>query len=282
MSLFRVLSFSVLFSFSLFDVSAYNVATFETNATRPNLPANRILNSTLKSFKSIQSEKAPEASGDFIDSLSLGLDYLYTDFDDDTQYGSGDVEETVFSLSGLVAENTTLAFSYSHIDYRYTSPSPDFEIEAHGYDLSLHHSLNENYGLGAYTFYQMVDIKNNNSNSFTYGFGGLFTTYHDLDLAVLSTSSSLTLVDYDYGYDTVFLTMADLSRQLNDWCTLGLFASWTDSLRSDPDFDNNYWLLGVEMRFDLDQWNVSIGFESAEDLDDYEGETVKVSVNYLF
>lgn len=258
------------------------MATFETNATRPNLPANRILNSTLKSFKSIQSEKAPEASGDFIDSLSLGLDYLYTDFDDDTQYGSGDVEETVFSLSGLVAENTTLAFSYSHIDYRYTSPSPDFEIEAHGYDLSLHHSLNENYGLGAYTFYQMVDIKNNNSNSFTYGFGGLFTTYHDLDLAVLSTSSSLTLVDYDYGYDTVFLTMADLSRQLNDWCTLGLFASWTDSLRSDPDFDNNYWLLGVEMRFDLDQWNVSIGFESAEDLDDYEGETVKVSVNYLF
>ena len=171
--LFGVLSFSVLFSFSLFIFSAYNVATFETNATRPNLPANRILNSTLKSFKSIQSEKAPEASGDFIDSLSLGLDYLYTDFDDDTQYGSGDVEETIFVIWFGGGKYNSYVQLFSHrLSLHVTITG--FRNKAHGYDLSLHHSLNENYGLGAYTFYQMVDIKNNNSNSFTYSFGASF------------------------------------------------------------------------------------------------------------
>ena len=52
----------------------------ETNATRPNLPASRILNNTLKLARETQAEKEPLNSGDFLDSLSLGIDYKYTSF----------------------------------------------------------------------------------------------------------------------------------------------------------------------------------------------------------
>ena len=279
---FFLLSFVGAGSFYGIEPSSYPYDEFETSATRPNLPANRILNSTLNTARKAQSEKEPVASGDFLDTLNLGIDYIYTDFDDKVFQGDGDVEEAVFSLSGLLSENTLLSFSYSNIAYHYTSPSPDFEIQAHGYDLAIHHSVNENYGFGGYTFYQDIDIQNENSNSFTYGVGGLFTTYHDLDIAVLSTSSSLSWVDFDYGYDSVFLMMVDLSRQLTDWCTVGINASWTDSLRSNNEFDNNYWLLGAELRFNLDNWMLSVGYERTEQLDNYEGDSLSVSLDYFF
>ena len=55
-------------------------------------------------------------------------------------------------------------------------------------------------------------------------------TYHDFGPAALSTSSSLSWLDFNYGYNTVFLVLANLSRYLTDWCSVGMNVSWTDSL----------------------------------------------------
>ena len=92
------------------DVYLGGDSEFETNATRPNLPAKRILNNTLQLAREAQSEKTPVKSSSFIESLGLGLDYIYTAFDDKIIQGEGDVEEVVLIISGMLSEKTLLSF----------------------------------------------------------------------------------------------------------------------------------------------------------------------------
>lgn len=262
---------------------SYDEPQLETDPSRPNQPANRIISNSVRQNNENKKEQAPKTSGDFIDSLSLSTVYTRTSFDDGDSNSSGEVDEFGFYLSGNLGENTTLTLGYTNISYKYGLPDPDSKIHAHGYEAAIHHNLTDNYGIGVYGFYQDIDIDNQNPNTYTYGGGILFTTFHELGPVNLATSHSLTYVDYDTDDDYIYVGLIDVSKSLTDWLTVGVNTSWTDSLSDNAEnSDDNYWTVGADLRFYWDAFSLSVGYEKTLKLSDYRDNTLQVNLTYSF
>jgi hypothetical protein len=255
-----------------------------TDGSKPNLPSGRIIGNSVRNAKNAANDKSPVATGDFFEGLTLGTHYSYTSFYDGNNGidSSGYVDERAFTLSGRLSEDTTLTLGYSRIKYRYGRTSPAIRLLAHGLELSIHHDLNDNYGIGGYGFFQDIDVENS-GDTYSAGGGLLFTTIHDLNFATLSTASTLTYVDYDFDDDYILLFLADLSRDVTDWMSVGVNATWTDSITDNgANSDDNYWTLGAEVRFNYDDLYLSVGYEKTYDLSDYKDNTINVSLTYTF
>ena len=251
----------------------------ETGAVRPTQPASRILRSVTN--RNISNSDDNTSSAGLFEDMSLDYSFVFTDFDDDLLGGSGEVQEHRIGLTSELNEDTSLSLSYSNIQYSYTASSPDAETFAHGLELFIHHDLTENYGVGGYIFYQDVDVERFNGNSYTYGGGFIFTTYHDLDFAYLSTATTVSQVDFDTGDDTVLVLVVDLSRPINDHLEVGIFSSFTDSFES-HDIDSTYWSVGTNLNWFYNEYVFSLAYETTQALDNYEDDTVLVNVNYKF
>ena len=254
-----------------------------TSPTRPNQPSSRIISNSVRNATSEQKEKQPAGSGDFIDSLRLNAYYSRTSFDDGDVNSKGFVDERGFTLIGDLSESTTLSLGYSRIKYRYGKFSPATRMLAHGYEAAIHHNLSDNYGFGGYGFYQEIDIERTNGNTYTYGAGLLFTTFHDLGFTNLSTSSTLTYVDYDTDDDFIFIILADVSKNFTDWFGAGINLSWTDSITDNaPNSDDNYFTAGADLRFYWDSFALSVGYEKSLKISDYRDNTLVINLTYSF
>ncbi len=263
--------------------NACHLKETETSPTRPNQPSGRIISNSVRNAKDDQNNQQPKSSGDFLSSLRLDTQYSRTSFDDDDVNSKGYVDERSISITGDLSEDTTLTLGYSRIKYRYGKLSPATRMLAHGYEMTLHHNLNDNYGIGGYGFYQEVDIERTNGNTHTYGGGALFTTFHDLGAAQLSTASTLTYVNYDTDDDFIFIVYADLSRNFTDWFGAGVNASWIDSLTDNaPNDDDNYFTVGADLRFYWNAFTLKIGYEKTLKLSDYRDNTITVNLTYAF
>jgi len=281
--LLLVLSSSALAFFPPSPPPNYYHEEQETDPSRPNQPANRIISNSVRYGKDKQTEKEPKTSGDFFDGLRLSTVYTRTSFDDHDVNSSGEVDELGFYISGNLGENTTLTLGYTNISYKYTLPSPDTKTHAHGYEAILHHNLSENYGIGVYGFYQDIDIDNQNPNTYSYGGGLLFTTFHELGPVNLATSHTLTYVDYDTNDDYIYVGLIDISKDITDWFGVGVNTSWTDSLSDNAEnSDDNYWTVGADLRFYWESFSLSVGYEKTLKLSDYEDNTLQVSLTYSF
>ena len=249
-----------------------------TDGSRPNLPSGRIIGNAPRNAKDAAKDKTGTSSGDFFESLTLSGHYSRTSFDDSEVNSSGYVDERAFTLSGRLSDSTTISFGYSRIKYRYGWSSPAVRMIAHGYELSLHHDLNENFGVGAYSFVQDIDIERQ-GKSYTAGGGVLVTSYHDLGIAQLTTASSVSYVDYDFDDDFIFVGLVDLSKDITDWMAVAVNTSWTDSITDNADnADGTYWTVGADVRFSWDSFHLDVGYEKTLELSNYKDNTLNISI----
>jgi hypothetical protein len=254
-----------------------------TSPSRPNQPSSRIISNSVRNAKEDQTNQQPQSSGDFLSSLRLDTQYSRTSFNDGDVNSKGYVDERGISISGDLTEDTTLTLGYSRIKYRYGKFTPSTRILAHSYEMALHHNLSDNYGIGGYTFFQDIDIERANGNTYTYGGGALFTTFHDLGVAQFSTASTLTYVNYDTDEDFIVIFYADLSKNFTDWFGAGINASWVDSLTDNaPNEDDNYFTAGADLRFYWKAFTLKVGYEKTLKLSDYRDNTITVNLTYTF
>ena len=258
-------------------------APLVTDGSKPNLPSGRLIGNSVKNARdAAKNGQSAQSSGSFFDDLSAGAHFSLTSFDDGDVDSKGHVDERAITLSGNISESTVLSIGYSRIKYRYGKFSPSNRIIAHGVDAAVHHSLNETFGIGGYAFFQGIDIERQ-GDSYTVGGGINFTSFHDLGFANLATATNLTYVDYDFDDDFIFIALADLSKDVTDWLTVGTSVSWTDSLTDNANnTDDNFWTVGADLRFKWDSIQLNVGWEKTYDLSDYKDNTLNVSLIYTF
>ena len=138
------------------------------------------------------------------------------------------------SLNSTIAENTDLPFEFIASESEASgSIGSEYRGETYGGDLVLIHKLNENYGLGIYTFYQHSDFEAFDTRDYGAGGGMLFSSCHDLDWFEVSTVTTLTKTHYEAGNDTPFNTSIDFTRYWNDRFSTTLRTVFTDSADQD-------------------------------------------------
>ena len=53
-------------------------------------------------------------------------------------------------------------------------------------------------------------------------------------------------------------------------------------LRSNQEIDNNFWILGSEISFFIDNWMLGVGYDRTEQLDNYEADDFSLSIDQTF
>ena len=125
--------------------------------------------------------------------------------------------------------------------------------ETYGGDVMLIHKLNDNYGLGIYTFYQHSDFESFDTRDYGAGAGVLFSSWHALEWLEVSTVTSLTKTYYEAGNDTLFNTSVDFTKYWNDKFSTTLRTMFTDSTDQDTPGDNTYWTVGGSLGYMLSE-----------------------------
>ena len=227
---------------------------------------------------------APDGSGDFgLTNLSLSGGVTLTSFDDTTVGSSGHFREYSLSLSGDLTESDRINIGVSNSRFE-TGGVNSLLARTYGISFAWIHSLNENYGAGAFGLLNSIDIEETNGNTYSYGYGLLFTTSHDLGSSLsLSSVTALAHTDFDTGYDQLLMTSWTLSKAWTDKFSSYLTLGFTDSLKSDPDGDPTYgsWEVGGTYYVN-DNLSLGLGFQRTEFLNNYSDNTLLFNVGWLF
>ena len=226
---------------------------------------------------------APDGSGDFgLTNLSLSGGATFTSFDDTTVGSSGHFREYALSLSGNLTEKDRINIGLSNTRYE-TGGTNSLLARTYGISFAWVHDLTDNYGVGAFGLLNDVDIEEVNGNTYSYGYGLLFTTFHQFEFFDLSSVTALAHTDFDTGYDQLFMSSWTLSKSWSDKFSSYLTLSFTDSLKSDPDGDPTYgaWEVGGTY-FVNDKLSLGVGFQRTEFLNNYSDNTLLLNVGWLF
>ena len=225
----------------------------------------------------------PDGSGDFgLKNLRLNGGLSLTSFDDTNVGSSGHFREYYLSLSGEITDDDTVTFAVSNTRYE-TGSTNGLLARTNGISFSWIHHLNDNYGIGAFGLLNDVDIEETNGNSYSYGYGLLFTTFHSLKYFNVSTATAIAHTDFDTGYDQLFMSSLTLSKPWTDKFSSYLTLTFTDSLKSDPDTDPTYgsWEIGGTYLIN-DKLSLTLGFIRTEFLNNYSDNTLLLNVGYQF
>ena len=225
----------------------------------------------------------PDGSGDFgFDNLRLNGGFTFSSFDDSTAGSSGHFREYSLSLTADLTEVDTLNIGLSSSRYE-TGGSNHILARTQGISLSWIHQLTDNYGVGAFTMLNDVDIEVINGNTYSYGYGLLFTTFHSFKHFNLSSATAIAHTDFDTGYDQFIMSAWTISKQWTDKCGSYITLTFFDSFKDDPDGDPTYgmWEVGGTYLIN-DNLSLSLGFQRTEFLNNYSDNTILLNVGYLF
>ena len=225
----------------------------------------------------------PDGSGDFgFDNLRLNGGFSFSSFDDSTAGSSGHFREYSLTLSADLTETDILNIGLSQTRYE-TGGSNHILARTQGISLSWIHQLTDNYGVGAFAMLNDVDIEEINGNSYSYGYGLLFTTYHSFEFFDLSSATAIAHTDFDTGYDQFIMSAWTVSKQWNDQFGTYLTLTFFDSFKDDPDGDPTYgtWEIGGTYLIN-DNLSLSLGFQRTEFLNNYSDNTLLLNVGYFF
>ena len=245
---------------------------------------NKIIKSTTQGAGNIQSSDEPEGSGDIFESLSISTNVSYSSFTDDVIGSSGHYDSRSISLSTTFGSDFSLGVEYAEDRYNYGRKASIRKTMLRSTTLYSHYTINDNYGLGAYGYYQTVDIEDQNANTYSFGGGVLFTTYHQLYDFNIQTSTSVSWVDYDISEEAVFYSQLNINKDINDWINVGAYISFADSFAEKEDFglDRTYWNGGVSANFFIKDFLISVGYIKTFKLSGYTDNTLNVGVTYTF
>lgn len=252
--------------------------------TAPSSPVAKSLKLTIsKILKSQSSKVKASSSGNWFDDLYAEIDYAYTTFENTAANDSGRSHSKGITFGGQLFQNTDLSFTIGHTDLRQRGVN-DLISESYSYSFSLHHKINDNFGLGAYGFYIDSDLEEIDSHIASVGGGAFISTSHDIgDLFTLSTVNSITYVHTDFLEDDYIYTGAiKVQRSITDSITLGAYAYYTDSVTA-KDYDTSYWTTGIEMNIAFtDSLHGTVSYDKTLSLAEYREETIYFSMLYYF
>jgi hypothetical protein len=200
-----------------------------------------------------------QPAGDWgLDNFSLSGNYDFTSFDNVAS--SGHFRSYSITLTGNVTESDVISLGVSNTRYE-TGGATGILARTNGISTTWIHNLNENYGIGVLGLLNDVDIEEINGNSYSYAYGVIFTTFHDLGAFTLSSATTIAHTEFDTGYDQLFLSAWTASKFWTDSFGSYLTLTVVDSLKSDPDGDPTYgtWELGAIYIFD-ESFSISAGF----------------------
>ena len=226
---------------------------------------------------------APDGSGDFgLENLTLSGGFSFTSFDDSSAGSSGHFRDYSLTLSGDLTENDRISVGISSSRYE-TGGSNHILARTYGINISWVHQLTDNYGVGAFALLNDVDIEAINGNSYSYGYGLLFTTFHSFKMFNLSSATAVAHTDFDTGYDQFIMSAWTISKQWTDKCGSYITLTFFDSFKDDPDGDPTYgtWEIGGSYLVN-DKLSLSLGFQRTEFLNNYSDNTILLNVGYLF
>lgn len=255
-----------------------------TRPARPASPTNLSLKRIFKRSTTVQKIRLPKASGDYLSNAYMSLDYSYTEFDDQIIGNEGHIHDWSVAMHGTIFDSTDLSFGIvANEGEANGSIANDFKSETVGFDSLVHHKITDNYGIGAYGFYQHTRYEKLDTKDYGAGFGFLFSTWHDLGLIELSTTNTWTKAYYEAGNDTLYNGTVQITRYWTDDFSTSLSASYTDSLDSDVAGDNSYWTLGASIGYMIsDKVHLSLGYYTDEAIKDYESRTWNIGISYHF
>lgn len=246
------------------------------------------INNILNNFNNPAPGKGIPLPGDSADwglkNLRLDAGLTLTSFDDSssTVNSSGHFRDYNLTLSGDLTDKDTIAIGFSNTRYE-TGGVNGILARTYGINFSWIHNLTDNYGIGLFGFVNDVDIEEINGNSYSYGYGALFTTFHEFEFCNISTASALAHTDYDMGHDPLFMSSLTFSKAFTDKVTGYVTFSLTESFKKDPDTDGSYgsWEVGAVYQHN-DKLSFSIGFQRTEFLHNYNDNTLLLNMGYLF
>ncbi len=248
-------------------------------------PSNTIttLKHILKNFRNNNNNSNPNPSGDFgFENLTLSGGVSYTSFDDANVGSSGHFRDYNLTISADITEKDTVYLGLSQTRYE-TGSINGILARTQGLSLTWVHNLTENYGIGAFGFANDVDIEEINGNSYSYGYGLLFTTFHALKHFNLSSATTVAHTDFDTGYDQVIMAALTISKPWTDKFTTYATLSFNDSFKSNPETDPTYgsWEVGVNYLF-TQQLMMNLAFARTEFLNNYSDNSIILNFSWFF
>jgi hypothetical protein len=244
--------------------------------------------STLKKQLNLQTQGfggTKIASGDWgIENLSLHGGLSLTSFDDSSNgvNSSGHFRDYSLSLSGDITSTDSISLGFSKSRYE-TGGSQGILSRIQGVNFTWVHNLNENFGIGLLGFLNDVDIEEINGNSYSYGYGLLFTSFHSFKYFDLATATVLAHSDFETGYDQTFLSSLTISRQWGNEFASFVTLNFTDSIKSDPSNDPTYgtWEVGGIYTFS-ENISVTLAYSKTEFLNNFSDNTVRFNLSWYF
>ena len=224
-------------------------------------------------------------SGDFgLKNLRLDTAVSFTSFDDSTDdiASSGHLRDYSMTLSGDISETDRLAISINSTRYE-SGGSNALLSRSLGSTITWQHSLNDNFDFGLFFLWNEVDTEEVNGNSHSYAYGPTFSSFHSLGFVDISTVTSVAYVDFDTGYDLLFLSTLTLSKQFNDSLGGYLSLSFQDSWKKDPDYDPTYGSWEIGLIYIINE-NLSLGlaYSRTEFLNNYNDNTLLFNIAWNF
>ena len=292
---------SIYILFSIFSVHALYLVPNNGEAINPqekqkkHLPSQgpmaRSFNYTKQTNHQLlqfQKHFTPQHSGSFeyFKDLKIDTHFNLSSFDDSFLQSSGHFSNYGLTLSSSVTNKLSIGITYNRSDYESGGLT---NISAHSDGLSLfgHYRINDNYGFGAFIFYDALDIERQDGDSWSKGGGLIFTTWHDLGSNFdVSTVTALSKSYIPGSHDSNLTSTARLGKNWDNF-TIGLSATYSDSIRSNNGADNgddsSFWQFGADISWMINKSLVlTVGYEKTEALKHYDDDTLTVDLGWTF
>ena len=216
------------------------------------------------------------------DNLNLDTRATFANFDVNDS-GDGNFQMLSLVVNGDITADTTLSFGLDQMRTTFEDRTGTSESNGYGVNGALHHRLNEHYGLGTFGYYTDLDFEGTNPNSYSYGVGLLFSTYHGFELLNVGTVTSFTYTDYDVDTNEYVMFQVTLDKQVSDEFTVFTFGGYTEGLEDFDDVDSSYLNggFGIDAMFTEDLIG-SVSYERTYSLDDYNDDIFHITLNYSF
>jgi hypothetical protein len=275
---------------------AYGIGNFTfqeliLNASNPSSPTQRAVKDIIKNSLLQHVVPRPNASGDWFENVYGAVDYSYSDYENTAYNTDGEIHYKALTLGGTLFKDTELSVSLSH-DEVDQKGSYALESETWTITSSVHHSFNDTWGAGLFGFYSLSDLEGIDSNAYTVGGGALGTFYHQFDNGYeFSSVQTLSYSTTSYTEDTLYMGLYKVAKQWTDWFNGGVYTYLSHTLdTSYEEVDDTYVSIGADAHFELEAINptsfegmqLSISYESVQELNDYRQNTYFVSYTYNF
>ncbi|NQZ59099.1 MAG: 30S ribosomal protein S17 [Lentisphaeraceae bacterium] len=274
----------------------------------------------MKAFRQFQKnwQTFPNSSGIFeqLSDFRLDTSYSLSSFDDAVLQGSGHVANSNITLAADFGDDYSIGLGFNKSRFE-SGGSTHLLANSIGASLFLHknindnygvevirykmdpmyrkyikvrkrykaHDQNDNYGVGGFAFYDSIDIKRVNGNTYALGAGLSFTTWHDLGSNIdLSTVSVISKTHDDDKHGTGFMSSARLAKNWDKY-SFALSSTFSDSLRHSEsgDLDTTFWQFGGELTYFVNQsFTLTLGYEKTESLKSYNDNTIMFDLNWSF